>query len=327
VVVAVAVAAVVGGPTVAANRWLGRHRPEGVVAVWRPRRQAAGRAAAAILGLTVIGGAVLPALGDRAGWMVVIGVPVAWALLAVGQSVAEARSAPELGPPEPGGPSGDHPGATLEALVRRRGSGRVRLGLLEGPAGEAGPNACAIGWGRSQRILVSPSLLEVRPDLRDFVVAHELVHLDRRHQAIQLGTGLVGGLVVLAVARLAAAGGSAALGRPADDPLALPALVGVVAVASGAVRLPSAWVRRGMERQADVGAVDLVGPVDRGGVRALLLASGQDLQPVRPERWWAPHPGPAERAELLRRLRAGRSVTEVTDRPGPAESVEVRAEG
>lgn len=319
---AIGVAAAVVLPAQVAGRWLRRTRSSTVVVDGSAGRGGIGTLGAGAGGLAVMALAArfaLPVFGK--GWAAVAligGVVVAGAVLAGARAGAELRSAPSLQAPggqTPGGPIvGEAIVDELVELAGRVGLGGARFGLLDPVAGPgrpgpvpapvaATPAACAIGWPPGGGVLVNRALLDAPPDLRRFVVAHELTHLARRHPLIQAGLEVAAATSALAAVPIVVALRPGLLGRPLDDPLAMPGAVLVVYVVAAAARLPVAWVLRALERSADIGAASLVGPPDRAGIRALLLGSGLDLAPPRPGRLFATHPTPAERAELLTRLR------------------------
>ncbi len=167
-------------------------------------------------------------------------------------------------------------------------------------------NACAMGIGPNRRVVVSPELLAEPAEVRDFIVAHELTHLARRHIPVQA--------VVAAASAVAVVGALALLvpeGWPwqwfdiaADDPIGLPVTVAVIIAVAGAVDPLSAWISRANERSADAGAVAAVGPLPGEQARVLYVEAMADLDPP----WWAgiyaQHPAPAERLEYLKRCRS-----------------------
>lgn len=269
--------------------------------------------------LTVAGALLLGPLTDpSSGWAVVGGA-------VVGVMVASALStAARVQRAVPGRVGFEIP-SSWTALVDRVGLGdQVHFGRLLDPAdGATGPhpvgpppgppapapwvgaNACATGLGRQRRILVDADLTAA--PLADFVVAHELTHLRRRHPELQLVlNGLVVAVALGAVPVLAATGWPwSAVGRDPADPLALPLMVLIVGVAGRLGRIPVSWVLRALERQADAGAVALVGVPDRHELRALHLGAGGELAPPRLANLLAVHPAPAERLEYLERCRVG----------------------
>ena len=256
--------------------------------------------------LTVTARFLLGPLTDPAtGWLVALAVTAAVSAGSVLATAARAGAAAEIDAPAP-----------WEALAERAGLGGVRFGALEGPGvGAAAPNACAVAWPGGRSVLVDPTLLvddtsaPGAPDgtvaVADLIVAHELIHLARRHPAVQLLLHAAVVAVALgALPALAAAGAiPAPFGIELDDPLSLPAAALVVVAAAGVARIPTAWVLRALERMADAGAVDLVGVPDREAVRVLHLRSGAELDPPWPSRLVAVRPGPAERLEYLARRR------------------------
>ncbi len=282
-----------------------------------------------------------PLTGPTTGWVLAIAGAAAVTVATMVATAVRAARADEVVGPHPWG-----------ELLQRAGLGpEVGLGVLgqPGDGGVAGPNACAIGIAGRRWILVDRSLLatdavdradaasavdavdrpedaervgtgstEVPEPIGAFIVAHEATHLARRHPEVQVVIhAIVLGATLGAIPLAAAVDGPWRLvGLPPDDPITLPIAVLVALVAAAVLRLPAAWVLRGLERSADAGAVGLVGIPDRGAVRTLHLQAGGELAPP----WWsqltAVRPSPAERLEYLARCR--RSATN-RDRRSPPD--------
>lgn len=227
-------------------------------------------------------------------------IPTAWTGLVdragPGGRVGFAGLADEREVIGPAIPTGSHPGPGARP---------------PGASSWVGANACAVGLGRDRRILVDPSLVDA--PLADFVVAHELTHLRRRHPEIQLVLNVAVVAAALGVVPALALTGWpwSVVDRRPDDPLTIPLAVLLVVVAGWLARIPVAWVLRALERQADAGAVALVGVPDRAGLRGLHLGGGE-LAPPRLAGLMAAHPAPAERLEYLDRGRAARPYSSST---------------
>ncbi len=168
---------------------------------------------------------------------------------------------------------------------------------------EQAPNASAVGLWRNRRVVLTDSLLAEEPAVRDFVVAHELSHLAGRHVALQAWLGLVATLagvwLVVAAAELERLW--SLFGLDPIDPRGLPIVALIVLAVGGLVGPPVAWMARALERSADAGAIDVVGPPPVDLMASLHLATATDLDPPWWVRLYAHHPTPAERLEFLAR--------------------------
>ncbi len=339
---AVAVVLAVRVPEVVAARRLARLdavepvdvRPDDAGGVGAAGGEELGRVGAAVgplLALVVLALAARfllgPLTGPATGFLLAMaGAIVVTLATMVATAIRAARSDAVVGP------------QPWDELLARAGLGPdVGLGVLgpPGDGGAGGPNACAIGIAGRRWILVDPSLLVDGPDASDggapddpapddpgpangplgtpenrgpigaFIVAHEATHLARRHPEVQVVIhALTLGAALGAIPLLASIGWPGnVVGLGPDDPMALPIAVLVALVAAAVVRVPAAWVLRGLERSADAGAVDLVGVPDREAVRTVHLQAGGELAPP----WWAQllavRPSPAERLEYLARCR------------------------
>ena len=168
------------------------------------------------------------------------------------------------------------------------------------------PNAYSVGLGANRRVVMTEALLDEPDHIADFVVAHEVTHLAKRHVVIQTAMAVaVGVTVVLAIAALGSAGQPWGwLGYDAGDPLGLPVVGLCVMVIAAALGPLTGWVSRAHERTADAGAMTLVGVPPADEARRLYVATVTDLRPPWWARLYAPHPSPAERLEFLARQRA-----------------------
>ena len=168
------------------------------------------------------------------------------------------------------------------------------------------PNAYSVGLGANRRVVLTEALLEEPHGIGDFVVAHELTHVARRHVLIQTAVAI--GVAVMMIFGLAALGQSAMpwrwWGVDVGDPLALPTVALCVLGITGVLGPLTGWLSRSQERTADAGAIASVGVPSADEARRLYLATTADLRPP----WWAqlyaPHPSPAERLEFLARQRS-----------------------
>ncbi|MEM7274521.1 MAG: M48 family metalloprotease [Actinomycetota bacterium] len=276
------------------------------------------------LALVIVGALGYGLVANEARWATIL-TALVLALLAVatvGERAVRRRLpdrerplAVEAGPDAPADARAPEVVAELDGLAERVGLVGVpylvsRGGPLRSPVAGAVPNACAIGVGPNRRVVLTERLLaEARP-LRDFVVAHELTHLARRHVAAQAVVAAVAYTVTVQVLGLVAADGRAwrLFGLTPEDPLGMP-VVALVLVAVGAVLGPAiALLARAQERMADAGAIASVGPLEPDAARRLHGLASADLDPP----WWVRifdhHPAPAERLEFQARARLARSA-------------------
>lgn len=194
--------------------------------------------------------------------------------------------------------------AELSLVAAAGGVREVAWGRLEATV-ESGINAVSIRGLGGSRVLCTEALLRAEPELRNFVVAHEIGHLRRGHHRRALVTSLLG--LALEIGALwmvdrwllqgldddllevrSAAGGVA-------DPCNWPLAVGVMVLAAIAVGLFEAWLSRSHERAADLDAMASVGVPDLAAIRSLHEHDRSDLAPGLLARLFAPHPSPAER--------------------------------
>ncbi len=167
------------------------------------------------------------------------------------------------------------------------------------------PNACALGIGPFRRVALTESLLAEDPATVEFVVAHELTHLARRHLVAQ--AALRSTLQLVTVGVVAAAVDSAVpwrwFGLDPLDPLGLPLLAIVLLSIDGLLQPVEGWVSRAQERSADAGAIEATGPLAASAARNLYVTTTVELDPPGWVRLFAKHPSPPERLEFLARHR------------------------
>ncbi len=172
-------------------------------------------------------------------------------------------------------------------------------------AAEGVPNAYSVGLGVNRRVVMTDALLREPDGIGDFVVAHELTHVAKRHVLTQTAVSVGAALILIAAVAIAAATGQpwGWFGFEPTDPLALPVTALLILVLLGALGPVSGWLSRAQERAADAGAVAVVGVPAATEAKRLYVATTADLRPP----WWArlysPHPAPAERLEFLARQR------------------------
>ncbi len=205
----------------------------------------------------------------------------------------------------------------FQPLLRRaglhlQGIFRVALGAETVKA-----NAALTGLGRTRRVLLSDTLLELLgPEELEVIVAHELGHHVHRHllKLMLLGTlaALVGfWLCDLAVFHLwpGLPGGDYRLAGPMHVPVLLLA-TGVLSFLGQPV---GNAVSRYFERQADCYAVQQTGRAEAFARAMTRLArlNKTDPNPPRLEVWWLhSHPPVAERIRLARQVAQAASESE-----------------
>lgn len=185
---------------------------------------------------------------------------------------------------------------SLAQVAERSGCADVRFEVFS-DAGEEEMNAVAFGLRGPPVVACTTALLDADPEIRDFVVAHELAHLRRRHHRaafVAAGCGLVVELASL-WALVQWSSTAAWFGQGLHDARSWPLAVAVLAVAGVPVGLVEAWLARRHERQADRDAIGVVGSPSQHLLRSLHRHDGSDLDPRALARWWARHPSPAER--------------------------------
>ncbi len=181
-------------------------------------------------------------------------------------------------------------------------AGLHHFGVVSGGSAVPGANAFVAGIGKRRRLVVGLGLVEVSPEQRRFVLAHELAHLRRHHVIRTVVVSVLVWAFSLGVAGWAVASGTwfeRLSGVGPTEPRALAALAVVGAVARLPATLVVRWFHRAHERRADVDALRLVdaGP---SALRSLHLTEFADLCPPRWAQAFAVHPSPAERLELAK---------------------------
>ena len=256
-------------------------------------------------GLMVVGAVIYPIVARTGAWPLLLSAAVV--VVVVAAAVVEwpiRRRLPGRAEPMHTGNDG------FAQLAERFGMSGVPV-MVGAQASATAPvarhhfNAASMGLGRNRRIVVTDALLAEPDAVQDFVVAHELSHLRRRHLLGQ--TAMVATLAVVSILVLAAVAGidwpRASLGIDLVDPMHLPAVV-LLLLALGVVTGPAvAWVGRAQERVADADAIAVVGPLPVGLARGLHAQANTDLDPPRWIRAFAQHPSPAERLEFAERHR------------------------
>lgn len=195
-----------------------------------------------------------------------------------------------------------------------------------GPAGDV-PNAFSVGVGANRRVVMTEALTEEPAEVRDFVVAHELTHVARRHVLTQTAVAVaVAASIIVALWLLLATGHPWSwFGFEPADPLGLPVTVLVGLFVLGLLGPVTGWISRAQERVADAGAVAVVGPLTAAQASRLYVATTADLRPPWWVRLYSVHPAPAERLEFLARQR--RSATEHTAEQSAKRSGDRTAKG
>ncbi len=165
---------------------------------------------------------------------------------------------------------------------------------------ETGLNALTLAdiWGSGVRIALTDQLSAAPEDLRKTVIAHELAHVRAGHLRQMLLVGLASAAAVAAVVTLVLASPALWLllaGVEPSDPRGLPALALTVWLSGLVVGLGPDWLARAQERQADLAASELVGPIAEPLLRLLHVTDRADLDPGRMSRLLSAHPPPAER--------------------------------
>jgi Zn-dependent protease with chaperone function len=187
----------------------------------------------------------------------------------------------------------------VRSLASREGLHGVRAEVQDVERFTTAPNAEAVGFGASRRLVLWDTLLDGRFDRREVrvVIAHELGHIAHKHVLKRVGWLLLfllpaSALVALATARL---GG---LGRPEAVPLALLIFIVLQLAASPLMNL----VSRHEEAEADWSALKATG--DTAAARSLFvrLARTSHADPDPPA-WsyvlFADHPTIVQRVAMV----------------------------
>ena len=143
-------------------------------------------------------------------------------------------------------------------------------------------NAFARRQGGRDTVTMSEGLTRQPTSLRNWIVAHELVHLRHHHQRRLLSIGLVLAALVVGIGLV----------------LGLAAAFGVAVLCY----LVHRWLARAFERQADIEASRHTTRPDIRDLQGMTLAMNVNLAPSMLQRLLQGHPAPAERLELLSRL-------------------------
>ncbi len=165
---------------------------------------------------------------------------------------------------------------------------------------ETGLNAVTLAAvrGSGVRVVLTNQLSAAPEDLRKTVIAHELGHVRAGHLRQMLVVGLVSAAAVACIITSVLASPSLWLllsGVEPSDPRGLPVLSLIVWFSSLVLGLGPDWLARAQERQADLAASELVGPIAEPLLRALHVTDRADLDPGRMSRLTSAHPPPAER--------------------------------
>lgn len=158
-------------------------------------------------------------------------------------------------------------------------------------------NAQAIRHRGINTVLLSPGLLERAADVQSLVVAHEIAHLMLGHPSklklfMAAQTWVAVGLVWLLSYRL-----RADLDESWVYPLLATGYVGIWLL----LRPATAFVKRHFERDADKVSYELLGSVPTLVARQVHATKFANLSPSTFQLFFAEHPPPAERLELISR--------------------------
>lgn len=299
----VAVALVLWLPSVAVDVWA-TYRSELIPEVPPARLFIMGMflTAAIVMGAGAGIGVVVAATYAVTPWWPVL-IAGALGAITIGIGPVIARSA------LPSEPIAGELGAELDAIASQWDLVGVRWRQRADDAEAMNASAMA---GSPPEIIIGPALLQADPQLRTFVVAHELAHLRRQHHRQSVTVSVIG-----ASTELGAAWGAATMLAPRwaewanshleaagqDWPAVWLAPVALAAMALVAVPvgLIEAWIARHHERQADTDACRVGLMPSEEDLRDLLAQPGAVLDPRAPWRWFSHHPAPAERLALVRR--------------------------
>src|SRR5205823_4555158 len=164
--------------------------------------------------------------------------------------------------------------ARLRSLSERAGVPVREVLVADASRRTTKQNAYVSGIGRTRRVVLWDTLLDVPPEEIELVVAHELGHRRHRHVAVNVGLAMLGVVVFVLVLR-------ALVPRPRPGAAAL---VLLLAGALELVALPFASaLSRHFERVADRFSLAVAGDVDVYSTlhRRLALANLADLDPPR----------------------------------------------
>lgn len=186
-------------------------------------------------------------------------------------------------------------GTQIEGIYTMDASKRSRRG-----------NAFVAGFGKTKRVVLFDTILELPEESIANIVAHEIGHYRLNHTVISLP--VVGALLFAALLLVDVALSSDTLLGWVDadhkgDPASLPIFMVAFALAWTVLGVAQAWFSRYRERAADLEALELLGnPTAFMGVwPGLVTLNKAELEPS----WWgrlnASHPGAPERMEFGRR--------------------------
>jgi STE24 endopeptidase len=149
-------------------------------------------------------------------------------------------------------------------------------------------NAYFTGLGKTQRIVVYDTLLEkFPPEEVGLVVAHEAGHWKHHHVTVGLALGLAAAALGLFLGQMAlsrwVASGRQGLSSLGDPALAIPAYALYLTLSVVAV-VPSNWISRRMETQADRASIALTGDPETF-IRTEERLGRENLSDVLPPAW------------------------------------------
>ncbi len=302
------VAAMAVGAAIAASSWL----PGVVVDTWMEYRHEPrfGSAPLPVLRFTTVvamGGVLTVALGAAVAIALrsVIELTAWWPAITWSAVVATVVFA------GPGIARGFHRGEPLDpeaeaefAIIARSGGVTSIDWQRLTSATESGLNAMTLGVFGRPVVLCTPELLAADDDLRDFVVAHEVAHVRRRHHRQALITSAAGMAIEVGalwmVHRVSLDWFDAGL----LDARSLPPAMAVLAAVALPVGFVEAWQSRANERRADLDAIANIGSPGAVVLRVLHQHDRSDLDPGRLARLASGHPTPAERLMAAERATA-----------------------
>ncbi len=304
------VAALAVGAAIAASSWF----PGVVVDTWMEYRHEPrfGSTPLPIVRFTTVvlmGGVLTVALGAAAAVALrsVVGLTVWWPAITWVAVVAVVVFA------GPGLARGFHRGEPLDPQVATEFATIARSGGVSAiewqrltSATESGLNAMTLGVFGRPVVLCTPELLAADDDLRDFVVAHEVAHVRRRHHRQALFTSAVGMAVEVAALWLMHRASLDRFDTGLLDARSLPPAMAVLAAVALPVGFVEAWQSRANERRADLDAIANLGSPGAVVLRVLHQHDRSDLDPGRLARLASGHPTPAERLRAAERATRAR---------------------